>query len=117
MMDITIQVSEVLGERLLSMPSRIPEVLARGLQELSPLPNRVYQHVLGFLSQSPSAAEIVRFEPTSEMQQRTSDLLIRQREQGLSRAESEELDEYLHIDHFITMIKARALPFLPPAPE
>lgn len=109
MVSLTIEVPETLAERLEQVRPRLSEVLALGLQELSPLPNQVYRHVLEFLASNPTDAELVEFGPTAEMQARVSDLLDQDRIRGLTAAEDQELEEYTRIDHFITMLKARAL--------
>jgi hypothetical protein len=49
------------------------------------------------------------------MQARVDQLLERNRGGTISTVESQELDEYVRINHLITMLKARALPFLTPA--
>ena len=113
MVEITIQVPDALAERLSSVQDRLPEVLALGLDELSPLPNQVYRYVLEFLISRPSPEALMRFGPTPEMQTRANKLLERDRAGQLTPAESTELDEYVRIDHLITLLKAEALPYLP----
>ena len=113
MVEMTIQVPDALAEQLGLVRERLPEVLARGLQELSPLPNHVYRYVLDFLVNSPSPEAILQFGPTPEMQERVQVLLEKQRSGPLTPRETAELDEYVRIDHVITMLKARALPCLP----
>ena len=54
MLEMTIQVPEPLAEELTSQQARLPEVLAYGLQQLSPLPNEIYQYILQFLISNPS---------------------------------------------------------------
>jgi hypothetical protein len=112
MVEITIEVPETLAGQVLAVRDRLPEVLAHGLDELSPVPNQVYRYVLEFLASGPSADAVARFGPTPEMQERVSELLEKNRAGELSAAETEELDEYVRIDHLITMLKARALPHL-----
>lgn len=109
MVEITIQVPEAVAEKI--EPARLPEVLALGLQELSPLPAHVYHYVLEFLASDPTRDEILRFGPTSDMQTRANMLLDKDRAAGLSRTEMHELDDYVRIDHLVTMLKARALPY------
>lgn len=112
MVEITIKVPDALAERLSSVQDRLPEVLALGLEELSPLPNRVYRYILEFLISRPSPEALMRFGPTPEMQSRVNELLERDRAGQLTPAESAELDEYVRIDHLITMLKAETLPYL-----
>ncbi len=114
MLEMTIQVPEPLAAELAAKGDRLPEVLAYGLQQLSPLPNEIYQYVLEFLVSQPSAAELLDFGPTPSMQARVNELLERNQAGTLPAAESKELDEYVRINHLITMLKARALPYLTP---
>ena len=86
MVTMTIQVPETLAEQLEQVRSRLPEILALGLQELSPLPSQVYRYILEFLASDPTQV-------------------------GLTQAESQELDEYVSIDHLVTMLQARTLPY------
>jgi hypothetical protein len=114
MLEMTIQVPEPLAKELVSVQGRLPEVLAYGLQQLSPLPGEIYQYILEFMVSQPSHEELLNFGPTPTMQARVSMLLEKNRVDKLSTAESKELDEYMRINHLITMLKARALPYLTP---
>lgn len=112
MTEMTIQVPEPLAQELVSVGDRLPEVLAYGLERLSPLPSEIYQYILEFMISQPSAEEVMQFGPTDAMQARASALLEKNRNGALSNAESSELDEYMRINHLITMLKAQALPYL-----
>lgn len=112
MREMTIQLPDALVERLQSVGDRLPEVVAHGLEELPPVPNQVYQYILEFLIGNPTPEAMANFEPTPAMLERVSNLLERNRMGKLSIAESSELDEYERINHLITMMKARALPYL-----
>jgi hypothetical protein len=108
MAEITIEVPESLAERLSAVRDRLPEVLARGLDESSPALVEVYRYVLEFLASDPSPETIVDFKPTPAMQERISELLEKNREGQLTAAESAELDEYVRIDTLLSSLKARA---------
>ncbi len=112
MVEVTIQIPEALAERVLSVRTRLPEVLENGLDSLSPLPNRVYRYILEFLINQPSPEALLDFGPTAEMQARVEELLERNRSGNLAPAESVELDEYMRINHLVTLLKAHALPYL-----
>lgn len=112
MVEITLQIPESLAEKLVPLYSRLPEILAHGLADLPPLPNEVYRYILGFLANRPSPEELINFAPTEAMQKRASELLAKNRTNSLSEGESQELDEYVRIQHFMTMLKANALPYL-----
>jgi hypothetical protein len=72
---MTIQVPDSLAEQVSAVGERLPEILAHGLEELSPLPNEVYRYILEFLISEPSPKEIVNFEPTPTMTERVNELL------------------------------------------
>jgi hypothetical protein len=112
MVEMTIQVPNALAERLQAERARLPEVLALGLNDLSPVPNSVYRYILDFLISRPSPEAVVNFSPAPEMQTHVSELLKKSRADQLTSAEAGELDEYIRIDHLITLLKAHALPFL-----
>lgn len=109
MVEITIQVPEALAERLAAVGNRLPEVLARGLDEKPPLPNEGYRYVLQFLATNPSPQAILDFHPTPEMQERIGELLAKNRAGELTLTESVELDEVEHIENFLRKLKIRAL--------
>jgi hypothetical protein len=109
MVEITIQVPEALAERIAALGDRLPEVLEIGLKELPPLPTEVYRYVLEFLASNPSPQAISNFNPTPRMQERISELLQKNRTEGLMTEETAELDEYVRLDRFLTTLKIRAL--------
>jgi hypothetical protein len=109
MAQITIEVSDSLAKRLVSVQDRLPEMLARWLDEPPPPSNEVYRHVLEFLATNPSPQEILDFRITPAMQERASDLLEKNRSDQLTPAESAELDEYVYINDLVSLLKARAL--------
>ena len=109
MAQITIEVPDSLAERLAPVRDRLPEVLAHGLDQLSPVPNEVYRYILQFLASNPSPEDIRAFRPAPQMQERISELLEKNRSNRLTPAESAELDEYERIEHVIRMLKIRSL--------
>ena len=109
MAQITIEVPDALAERLAPMRDRLPEVLASGLEQLSPVPNEVYRSILDFLASNPSSQAIIDFKLSQTAQDRISDLLEKNREGPLTPTESMELDEYGRINRFFSLLKARAL--------
>jgi len=114
MLELTIQVPETLAEELSAVHNRLPEVLAYRLQQLPPIPNEIYQSILEFLVSQPSPEEVLKFGPTPAVQARVNELLAKNRTGTLTPAETRELDEYVRINHLITLLKARALPYLTP---
>jgi hypothetical protein len=109
MAQITIEIPDALAQRLVSVQDRLPEVLACWLDEPPPPSNEVYRYVLAFLAKDPSPQEILDFRLTPAMQERASDLLEKNRSGELTAVESAELDEYVHINDLVSLLKARAL--------
>ena len=108
MVQITIDIPEALAERLAAVRDRLPEVLAHGLDTLSPIPNEIYRSVLAFLASNPPPDAVLHFSPTSHMEARIRTLLEKHRAEQLTPAEAEELDEYSRIDNLIALLKAQA---------
>jgi hypothetical protein len=102
-------VPEALAERLAAVYEHLPEVLAHGLEVLSPLPNEVYRALLDFLTNNPSLEAVLSFRPTPQMQERISVLLEKNRAAQLTSAEAVELDEYERINRFVRKIKIHAV--------
>jgi hypothetical protein len=109
MAEITIEVPDALAARLSSVRDRLPEMLARGLEEQAPLPAEVYRYVLEFLASHPSPEAVVGFQPTPAMQERISELLEKNRAGQLTPSEAAELDEYEWINRLVRKFKIQAL--------
>jgi hypothetical protein len=107
--EITIKVPAVLADRLADIQDRLPEILAHGMEELSPLPNEVYRAILAFLASTPSPEEIATFRPTPGVQERVRTQLDKNRAGQLTPTEAAELEEYERIEHCMRMLKIRAL--------
>ena len=109
MVEITIQVSESLAEKITANRERLPEVLALGFQELPPLPNEVYRLVMEFLASNPSPDAILDFDLTPAMRERANALMQKERAGQTSTSETTELDEYIRIDNILSTLKTGAL--------
>ena len=112
MRELRIQVPDALAVKIESIQGRLPEVIEAGLGEMSPIPNQVYRAILELLIRQPTPKEMMEFAPSPEVQVRVSLLLEKNRQGVLSHAENDELDEYQRINHLVTMMKARAIPYL-----
>ena len=64
--------------------------------------------VYDFLLSQPTLQDIVRFKPSVETQEHLRDLLEANRSGALSALQKAELDEYMHLGHFVRMLKIRA---------
>ncbi len=112
MTTITLELADDLAESIAPLRDRLPEIIALGLNRLSPIPAKVYAYILSFLASGPSAEQVLAFRPTEEMAARLEELLDKSRAGALTDLEKQELDEYERIEHLVIMIKARAFPYL-----
>ena len=72
------------------------------------LQSPVYEEVYRFLVSSPSPEQIIAFRASDEVQSRVRHLLAANQDGKLSEDERIELDEFQHINHFVSMLKIYA---------
>lgn len=109
-MQITIEVSDLLGERLQQLGDRLPEALDRVLLELAPV-EFSYQddhQIIEILASQPSPEVVLAIRPTLALQNRMTELLDRNNSGSLSQVENAELDRYLLLEHWVRLAKAHA---------
>lgn len=68
----------------------------------------VQEEVIAFLMSSPTPARIIDFHVSEAAQERLRYLLEANREGTITSAERAELDEASQINHFMTLLKAKA---------
>ena len=110
-MEITLEIPEPLAHQLQPYQDRLPEVLARGLQEVQAEAAGRYQdeaRIMDILSSRPEPEQILAIQPSPEFQARTSELLYRAKHNELSMREENELTRYLTLEHLVRLAKARA---------
>ena len=71
----------------------------------------IYDEISGFIA-SMNPEKVVQFRPSSAQQERLDDLLDKQREDGLTSDEKNELEHFLIINRIIGLAKARAMKML-----
>jgi len=122
MVELTIQISDELAQRLEPLQNRLPELLVQLLDAANLSTNSqpiiktetidipaVYQEVCDFLIKRPTPEEIVVFKVSPQAQKRLSDLLEKNRTATIASMELAELDVYEQLEHLMTLLKARAL--------
>lgn len=67
----------------------------------------VFREVIEFLSSSPSPQAIIDYKPSTDLQQRMSYLLERNRGVGMTHTEQDELHEFLRLNQFVNLLQAR----------
>ncbi len=75
---------------------------------------RAYEEFIDFIAAGPSSEHVATFQPSEATRQRVLDLVSREKSEGLSEAEAEELDEYMRLEHIMRLARARARRLLRP---
>ncbi len=108
MVEITVQVSESLAERLRPVREQLPEILEIGLQYSRPLSLRAYSQVLDFLATAPTPSEILSFHPSPAIQTEVNRLLDKHKTETATPDEENELDRIGDLEHILMALKIRA---------
>ena len=72
----------------------------------------LFDDILEFLAASPTAEQIVNYQPSAALQQRLSELLDKNRTVRLTEAEQHELDEFTRMNRFMSRLKLKARKWL-----
>jgi hypothetical protein len=67
----------------------------------------VFKELADLLATMPTHKQLMSFRPSRALQQRAQKLVSKQGEKTLSYAEQRELDEFLHAESFIRLMKAK----------
>jgi len=70
--------------------------------------NTLLNEVTDFLASAPTSEEIVQFRPSEALDQRLHELLDKNKLGRLTTEESEELDAFLQMNHFLITLRAKA---------
>lgn len=73
-------------------------------------PALAFTEMVEFLSSRPKPEQILAFKISPHAQARLAELLEKNREEGLTQAESAELDWYEYVHDIMTRLKAQARP-------
>ena len=110
-MQVTIDLPDPLARRLEGRRERLEEIIERGLQHQAEGSSLRWREIIEFLASGPGPEEIVAFRPSAAHIERSGELLDKNRESQLTKAEEAELDEMEHINHLMTLLKAEARKF------
>jgi hypothetical protein len=77
------------------------------LMSIAESPPRFVEEIANLLARQPSRDELLAFRPSVSVQQRAQDLLARQNEGSLSADEQHELDQFVHAELLMRLVKAR----------
>ena len=108
MVEMTIQMSDELAQRLRPLRNRMTEIIELGLRDIAPQAHALSGEIVEFLAGGPPPQAILVFRPTMEAQARVADLLSKNQAGTITPEEQAELDQCESLDYLMTMIKARA---------
>ena len=108
MVEITVQVSNSLAERLQPVRDQLPAILEIGLQRSRSLSTRAYEQVIEFLATTRAPAEILAFRYSPSIQTDINRLLNKHKTGALAADEASELDRIGDLEHILIALKARA---------
>ena len=107
MVQMVVQVSEELAERLRPLGAWLPTVLEISLVGFQTVAAATATEVIQFLSQDPTPQDILNYHASERAQMRLQRLLTLNAVGMLGEAEQLELDELQRIEHIIIMLKAQ----------
>jgi hypothetical protein len=67
----------------------------------------IFQELADLFTSDPSREKLLRFRPSPESQKRAQTLLEKQNTESLTVNESRQLDQFLHAELFMRLVKAR----------
>ena len=108
MVQMTMQVSEELAERLRPIGPWLPAVLELSLVGFRTVAAATATEVIQFLAQDPTPQAILNYHVSEQAQERLQRLLTLNEAGMLGEEEQRELDELQRIEHVIVMLKAQA---------
>ena len=108
MVEIKMQVSDNLAQRLRTMSLWLPVVLELSLIGFKTAAVQTASEIIGFLSTGPAPVEVAAYTVSEEAQERLRRLLALNEASRLSQTEQNELDELEQIEHIMILLKAQA---------
>ena len=107
MVQMTMQVSDELAQRLQPLRSWLPTILELSLIGFQTVATATATEVIQFLSKDPSPQEILAYHVSDRGQTRLQRLLTLNTAGMLKEEEQQELDELQRIEHILIMLKTQ----------
>ncbi len=107
MVQMTMQVSEELAERLQPLGTWLPTVLELSLVGFRTVAAATASEVIEFLSQNPIPQDVLAYHVSERAQTRLQRLLALNAAGMLGEEEQLELDEVQRIEHLLILLKAQ----------
>jgi hypothetical protein len=112
MSPITLELPDELAQRLKPVSDQLPAILELGLRELNAAGQPGFQgaaELLEFLAGLPTPDETLALRPSDALQARVTELLEKNRTDGLRPDEEQEWERYQFLEHLVRIAKAKAL--------
>ena len=103
----TITLPDELAERVAPFSSWLPTVLEVSLLKLKTPAVETASELVTFLTTNPSAQEVEVYHASERSQTRMDQLLALNQAGVISKAEAEELDELLKLEHVVISLKTQ----------
>ena len=107
MVQMTMQVSDELAQRLQPLRSWLPTILELSLVGFQTVATATATEIIQFLSKDPTPREILAYHVSSRGQTRLQRLLTLNTAGILPEEELQELDELQRIEHILIMLKTQ----------
>lgn len=110
-MEITLDIPQELAMELTPWRDQMPQILARGLRVVKAGKQEGYSdiaEILEFLAGLPTPEETIALRPSPSLQARISELLAKNRTNGLTPDEEQEWEHYEYLEHLVRIAKAKA---------
>ena len=118
MTTITLEISDELAARIDQLRDHLPTLLSdvlnsdtgkEALRRVHGRPqNEVFDEMIDFLATGPTVEQIIAHKASEAMQTRLRELLDKNREEGLTEAETAELDGFESVEDMMGLLKAKA---------
>jgi hypothetical protein len=85
-------------------------MIQSGIREviMATVRSTIFDEVLDFLASAPTVEQILAFQPSEAIAERSHYLMEQNRSDRITSEERAELDEFLRINHMVNMLKAKA---------
>ena len=111
-MKVTLDLPDALAADLHQFANQSASIVAAGLRELRAAAGGQFcglAQVLEKLAELPPPEEVLALRPSPELHTRISELLRKNRDEGLSKEEEAEWQRYELVEHLVRIAKGRAL--------
>jgi hypothetical protein len=69
---------------------------------------QAYEEIIDFLAGGCTPDALIAYQPSEDTKRRVDRLIRREKNEGLTREETSELNHFMELDHILTLAKARA---------